>query len=73
MTDPHDTAGRSGVIAGGNWIVDHVKIIDAWPQQDTLANILSQTDANGGSPYNILVDLAKMGGRFSAGGGGLGG
>jgi sugar/nucleoside kinase (ribokinase family) len=64
MTDPRDTAGRSGVIAGGNWIVDHVKIIDAWPQQDTLANILSQTDANGGSPYNILVDLAKMGADF---------
>jgi len=64
MNDPRNTAGRSGVIAGGNWIVDHVKIIDAWPQQDTLANILSQTDANGGSPYNILVDLAKMGADF---------
>lgn len=64
MTARQEKAGRSGVIAGGNWIVDHVKIIDAWPQQDTLANILDQTDANGGSPYNILVDLAKMGADF---------
>lgn len=64
MTRPSQGASRHGLIAGGNWIVDHVKIIDAWPQQDTLANILGQTDANGGSPYNILVDLAKMGAAF---------
>ena len=64
MTRPSSALGRHGLIAGGNWIVDHVKIIDSWPQQDTLANILGQTDANGGSPYNILVDLAKMGARF---------
>lgn len=64
MTPVPQTSARRGLIAGGNWIVDHVKIIDAWPQQDTLANILTQTDANGGSPYNILVDLAKMGAEF---------
>jgi len=64
MTAVAQTPARRGLIAGGNWIVDHVKIIDAWPQQDTLANILGQTDANGGSPYNILVDLAKMGADF---------
>ena len=24
-------APRSGILAGGNWIIDHVKIIDGWP------------------------------------------
>lgn len=55
---------RQGILAGGNWIIDHVKIIDHFPAQDTLANILSESDGSGGSPYNILVDLAKMGASF---------
>lgn len=52
---------RSGILAGGNWIVDHVKVIDTWPAQDTLATILRQSSSNGGSPYNILIDLAHLG------------
>jgi sugar/nucleoside kinase (ribokinase family) len=55
---------RTGILAGGNWIIDHVKIIDTWPVQDSLANILSSTHGTGGSPYNILVDLARMGAPF---------
>jgi len=55
---------RSGILAGGNWIIDHVKIIDGWPAQDTLCNILSSTHGTGGSPYNITIDLAKMGASF---------
>ncbi len=30
---------RNGFLAGGNFIVDTVKIIDAWPEQDALASI----------------------------------
>ena len=56
---------RSGIIAGGNWIVDHVKVIDAWPPQDALASILSQSSGNGGAPYNLLKNLAKLGAHFS--------
>lgn len=51
---------RSGILAGGNFIIDHVKIIDAWPQQDMLANILRETSSNGGGPYNVLKDLSAM-------------
>jgi len=51
---------RSGILAGGNWIVDRPKIIDVYPTQDTLANILQETSSNGGSPYNILIDLARL-------------
>ncbi len=55
---------RKGILSGGNWIVDSVKIIDTWPQQDALANILSTTKGTGGSPFNVLVDLALMGVDF---------
>ena len=51
---------RNGVLAGGNWIVDRPKIIDVYPAQDTLANILQETSSNGGSPYNLLLDLARL-------------
>ncbi len=62
---------RTGIIAGGNWIIDHVKIIDTWPAQDALANILGGSDGTGGSPYNILLDLAKMGAPMPLSGVGL--
>lgn len=62
---------RSGVLAGGNWIIDHVKILDGWPPQDALANILSETWGNGGSPYNLLKGLAKLGASFPLAGIGL--
>jgi sugar/nucleoside kinase (ribokinase family) len=55
---------RSGIIAGGNWIVDHVKLIDVWPPQDALASILSQSWGNGGSPYNLLKNLSRFGATF---------
>jgi sugar/nucleoside kinase (ribokinase family) len=51
---------RNGILAGGNWIVDFVKMVDTYPSQDALANIRSQSSGNGGSPYNILIDLARL-------------
>ena len=55
---------RSGILAGGNWIVDQVKMVDVFPQRETLANILSQSQGAGGSPYNLVVNLAKLGAKF---------
>ncbi len=55
---------RSGILAGGNFIIDHVKIIDAYPEQDMLAFIASETSSNGGGPYNVLKDLAAMQVRY---------
>jgi sugar/nucleoside kinase (ribokinase family) len=54
------TSSRQGILAGGNFSVDHVKIIDAWPDQDMLVNIRVETSVNGGGPYNVLKDLARM-------------
>src|SRR6516162_5542826 len=51
---------RKGILAGGNWILDRTKIIDVYPAQDALANILGETSSNGGGPYNVLKDLARL-------------
>src|SRR5690349_8390581 len=62
---PKTNSNRSGVLAGGNWIIDQVKLIDVYPQREQLANIRSQVAyGTGGAPYNVLVDLAKTGAGF---------
>ncbi len=62
---------RQGLLAAGNFIVDHVKIIDYYPGEEMLASILRENSANGGGPYNILKDLAKMGASFPLAAAGL--
>lgn len=64
-------AKRSGLLAGGNWIIDQVKIIDTYPAQEQLANIKAQHQGTGGAPYNVLLNLAKMGVDFPLSGAGL--
>lgn len=51
---------RKGIIAGGNWIIDQVKVIDRYPARESLANIRSQHQGTGGAPYNVLLNLAKL-------------
>ena len=62
---------RSGLLAAGNFIVDHVKIIDYYPDEEMLATILRETPANGGGPYNVLMDLSKLGAAFPLAAAGL--
>lgn len=60
-----------GLLAGGNWIIDQVKLIDTWPQPGMLSNIRQQTFGTGGAPFNVLVGLAKSGVDFPLYGTGL--
>src|SRR5258707_7865484 len=62
---------RRGLLAGGNWIIDQVKLIDVYPQPEQLGNIRSQSQGTGGAPYNVLVDLARAGAPFPLFGAGL--
>jgi sugar/nucleoside kinase (ribokinase family) len=55
---------RFGLLAAGTFVLDHVKMIDAWPEQDMLATITSETKSNGGGPYNVLKDLKALGAEF---------
>lgn len=54
-------SSRRGLLAGGNWIIDQVKLVDVYPAREQLANIRGQYQGTGGAPYNVLVDLAKLG------------
>jgi sugar/nucleoside kinase (ribokinase family) len=63
MKSKNASAGR-GLLAGGNWIIDLVKMIDVYPQPEQLTNIRGQTEGTGGAPYNVLVDLARTGAPF---------
>ncbi|WP_262245888.1 carbohydrate kinase family protein [Parapedobacter soli] len=56
---------RSGLLVAGNWILDQVKLIDKFPEEQSLVNILHEYTSNGGSAYNILMDLTKLGAPFS--------
>lgn len=60
-----------GILAGGNWIIDRVKLIDVYPQMEQLANISSESMGTGGAPYNVLLDLAQSGVTFPLAGAGL--
>jgi sugar/nucleoside kinase (ribokinase family) len=65
------SAERRGILAGGNWILDRVSIIDRYPDQDHLAYILGTYRSNGGSPYNVLKDLSRLEAPFPLAGVGL--
>lgn len=56
--------GRSGITCAGNWIVDRVKIIDAWPREERLANVLEEHRGGGGGAHNVCVGLARMAAPF---------
>jgi len=66
-----NASSRKGLLAGGNWIIDQVKLIDVYPQPEQLANIRSQAQGTGGAPYNVLVNLARLGAPFPLFGAGL--
>lgn len=62
---------RNGILVGGNWIIDQVKVIDVFPEEEKLVNILVEYSSNGGSAYNLLKGLVKLGADFPLSGLGL--
>jgi sugar/nucleoside kinase (ribokinase family) len=51
---------KKGIATAGNWIVDRVKVIDAWPEEERLANVSALTLGGGGGAHNVIIDLARM-------------
>ena len=51
---------RKGICCSGNWIVDRVKTVDVWPQEETLANILDEETGTGGAACNVSIDLSRF-------------
>jgi sugar/nucleoside kinase (ribokinase family) len=65
------SSAHRGLLAGGNWIIDRVKLIDRYPPPEQLANIGAEMTGTGGGPYNVLMDLAQSGAPFPLLGAGL--
>lgn len=57
-------ANRIGICCAGNWIIDHVKTVNTWPAEETLADIEAEHLGTGGSPYNVCIDLKRFGATF---------
>ncbi|NUP98248.1 MAG: carbohydrate kinase family protein [Armatimonadetes bacterium] len=55
---------RYGIATAGNWIVDRVKIVDHYPEEETLASISAEERGTGGGAYNCIVDLHQLGASF---------
>ena len=52
---------RKGIISAGNWLIDHLKMIDTLPDRGNLATIRTVAGkALGGCSHNVLVDLARL-------------
>ncbi len=54
------SAEKRGIISAGTWTLDRVKIIDAWPQEEHLAEIIATDMQGGGSGYNLAVDIRQL-------------
>jgi sugar/nucleoside kinase (ribokinase family) len=64
-------ANRKGVLCAGHWIVDHVKTIDTYPVEESLAQILNQSSGNGGCAYNVAKNLSRLDSELPVFGAGL--
>ena len=52
---------RKGIISAGNWLIDHLKVIDSFPDRGNLSTITTvEGNALGGCSHNVLVNLARL-------------
>ncbi len=51
---------RRGVVTGGTWCADHNKIVEHWPAEDDLVEILKEEVRGGGSACNLAIDLKRL-------------
>ena len=52
---------RRGIISAGNWLIDHLKVIDSWPDRGNLSTVTEVAGhALGGCSHNVLVDMARL-------------
>ena len=53
-------SSRSGFICAGCWTLDRVKLIDAWPEEESLAMIGDIDRQGGGSAHNVGIGLKRI-------------
>ncbi len=50
----------AGFVTGGTWCVDRNKLVEYWPGEDGLVEILSEEQRGGGSGCNFAVDIRRL-------------
>lgn len=60
MTHVDTRTRRHGIIAACSFTVDRIKIIDEWPEQEHLAQIVQTDQQGGGCGHNLAVDVRKL-------------
>ena len=55
-----EDVAETGITGAGNFIIDHLKTVDLWPDEGMLSLIQEERMANGGCAYNVLKDLALL-------------
>jgi sugar/nucleoside kinase (ribokinase family) len=53
-------AARRGIVTGGTWCVDRNKLVEFWPAEDGIAEILAVETGNGGSASNLAIDIKRL-------------
>ncbi|MDA8249443.1 MAG: carbohydrate kinase family protein [Rhodospirillales bacterium] len=51
---------RRGFVTGGTWCVDRNKLVEYWPEEDGLVQILAVEQRGGGSACNFAVDMRQL-------------
>ena len=51
---------RRGIACAGNWIVDIVHTIEAWPAKSDLVRITDEVEGTGGGAANVMLSLAAF-------------
>lgn len=54
------TSQRKGIISAGTWALDRIKVVDKWPQEEHLAQIIATDLQGGGSGHNLAVDIRRL-------------
>ncbi|MGH6924418.1 MAG: carbohydrate kinase family protein [Propylenella sp.] len=55
---------RTGVVTGGTWCCDHNKLVEYWPPEDGITEIISEELSGGGSACNMALDLKRLDSSF---------
>ena len=64
-------SSRLGVLAAGDWMIEHTSLIASYPPRGHRADIQRQCSVPAGSSFNILANLARWKASFPLAGAGL--
>ena len=51
---------RKGFITGGTWCADHNKLVEHWPKEEEVVEIIGGNVRGGGSACNLAIDLKRL-------------